>query len=337
MSIFRAGRGKLEDWIKENEEILLKGLSKTPSGVSEDRVSKALSRLSLKSPEKCKMAVMALLDDQTSSFFTAISRDEKVCAGANVGHVACHIGFLQMGASKADRENIRDDVLRPMRILGVLDAVTLKDGEFVPGHVTANNSNNSYRLTDSFKGVLQASDDTFQVSMDRWLAASESRERSRLDASVSREMKRGDQYSGHQGLIRAAADIYAPRFLPDYLEIFRDAEFGKRVSDEDTKKLATHGFQILPGDPMPDLLYYKPETEELWVYEAVVSDGEVDEYKVEMVELFAERHGKTVAGYTTGYLTLKDFQKRQSRSWNLAPNSKVWILEQPSKQMEVQV
>ena len=82
---------------------------------------------------------------------------------------------------------------------------------------------------------------------------------------------------------------------------------------------------------MPDVLLWDRESDYLWVIEAVTSDGEVDQYKVDQMTLLTERHGKAGVGFTTAYWTWKDVATRQGKLKNIAPGTYLWIQEDPSK------
>src|SRR5207245_1215690 len=80
----------------------------------------------------------------------------------------------------------------------------------------------------------------------------------------------------HQDLITAAAEVYAPNFLPGFEVLYIDATDGQRVTPQHEQALQRAGIAIGLGDSMPDILLWNPKTEALWVIEAVTSDGEVD-------------------------------------------------------------
>ncbi len=86
---------------------------------------------------------------------------------------------------------------------------------------------------------------------------------------------------------------------------------------------------------MPDILLWNETTDELWVIEAVTSDGEVDLHKVEQLSRLAQRSGKPRIGFTTAYQTWKVAALRQSRHKNLPPGTYLWVLEDPTKQFHV--
>ncbi|WP_315942001.1 BsuBI/PstI family type II restriction endonuclease, partial [Salmonella enterica] len=73
----------------------------------------------------------------------------------------------------------------------------------------------------------------------------------------------------------------------------------------------------------------------LWVIEAVTSDGEVDIHKMRSLQAFAIRNGKADIGFTTTYPTWKKAAERQSALKNLAGDSYMWILEDPSRNIQI--
>jgi hypothetical protein len=95
------------------------------------------------------------------------------------------------------------------------------------------------------------------------------------------------------------------------------------------------GVEITLKDAMPDILLWNPATDWLWVIEAVTSDGEVDTHKFNQLTVLANRSGKAGVGFTTAYLTWRDAARRQSQYKNIAPNTYIWMTEDPSKQLHV--
>ena len=95
------------------------------------------------------------------------------------------------------------------------------------------------------------------------------------------------------------------------------------------------GALLTLDDPMPDVLLWHPETDHLWVIEAVTSDGEVDAHKVAGMKRFAERCNKAGVGFTTTYRTWKEAATRQGAHRNVAVGTFIWIQADPAKQMLV--
>ena len=86
---------------------------------------------------------------------------------------------------------------------------------------------------------------------------------------------------------------------------------------------------------MPDVLLWNPDTDQLWVIEAVTSDGEVDLHKKNSLVAFTERHHKASIGFTTAYPTWKKAAERQGKLKNLADDTWLWIQEDPSRNIYI--
>jgi len=277
--------------------------------------------------------VFALLDDETPSWFPKAPVGATFADGASTAHLACHIGVLQRGRTKLDREG-RDYWIKPLRDLGGFEAVTLLDGAFVPGHVKAKSPNSGYRLSESFVAILQAPADEWESLLVAWAAKDAARERLTFQAEMA-ETARLLVDSGHAELIAASVQHYAPRFLPGYRVLYVDDSDGDRISDAERAAMAEAGAMLTLDDPMPDVLLWHPETDWIWVIEAVTSDGEVDAHKVAGMKRFAERCGKAGVGFTTTYRTWKEAAARQGTHRNIAVSTYIWIQADPAKQLLV--
>lgn len=91
--------------------------------------------------------------------------------------------------------------------------------------------------------------------------------------------------------------------------------------------MAAAGVTLTLEDAMPDALLWHPETDHLWVIEAVTSDGELDFHKVAQME----RCGKSDVGFTTTYRTWREAAARQSAHGNVAVGTYIWIQADPAK------
>jgi hypothetical protein len=135
----------------------------------------------------------------------------------------------------------------------------------------------------------------------------------------------------HGALIHACQAHYAPRFLKGYHVIYVDDGDGDRITPEQRETLKNAGMALGLADAVPDVLLWNPEMDSLWVIEAVTSDGEVDLYKFEQLTTLAGQAGKNGIGFTTAYPSWDVARSRQSAHKNIAPNTYVWIMEDPSK------
>ncbi len=280
-------------------------------------------------------AVFALLDNETDSFFTNAPEGTKFCEGATTAHIGSHVGILQRGGSKLDREG-RDYWIKPLRELGAILPIYFdpKTREFTPGHSVAKSPNSAYRLSDDFVQILKASKNTWPQLLDDWASKESIRMRAKLQAEVE-ERAREKVDSSHEDLVVACQEIYAPRFLPGYKVVFIDVADGERITFEEKASLAEAGLSLSLADAMPDVLLWNPASDSIWIIEAVTSDGEVDTHKVTQILSLAAQHGKPDVGFTTAYTTWRDAAKRQGKHKNIAPQTYIWIREDPSKHFHV--
>ena len=280
--------------------------------------------------------VFSLLCDEPSWYKKAAKNGYRFCDGASVAHIGTHVGILQRGGNlKLDREG-RDYWLKPLWEIGAIEKVYLdsKDGIFRPGHPIAKSSNSAYRLATDFMVILQAPDNQWKELAQGWVQIDMQRERLALQAAQALATANTVE-SAHSRLIKASYEIYATRFLPGYEVIYIDDGDGDRITSEQQNVLTDAGVTIAIHDSMPDILLLNRKNNSLWVIEAVTSDGEVDIHKIESMRAFALRNGKADIGFTTTYPTWKKAAERQSLLKNLADSSYVWILEDPSRNIQI--
>jgi hypothetical protein len=279
--------------------------------------------------------VHALLDDQHDSFFGRAPTGAKFKDAASTAHLGCHVGILQRGGGKLDREG-RDYWIKPLRELGAIECVFLNPltTTFIAGHPIAKSANSAYRLADSFRDILRAPEHQWRQMLQNWVSEAEIRKRAEFQAKLAEEARKQVD-TKHSDLINACVMHYAPSFLPGYQVVYVDDGDGDRITEEDQERLAKAGLELRLGDAMPDVLLWNPEKEWLWVVEAVTSDGEVDIHKKQQMEEVARRAGKAGVGFTTAYLSWKDAAARQYKYTNIAPATYIWIMSDGSKHLLV--
>ena len=298
-------------------------------GVTKEKIKQVLARLDLGNNADLVDGVFALLDDQTDSWFSKALAGTKFCHGASTAHLACHVGILQRGNGKLDREG-RDYWIKPLRELGGIEPILLHSSEFIHGHVVPKSPNSSYRLAEDFKAILQAPNDQWPAMFADWALPNAARRRMEFQASMA-EASRQLVDTSHSDLIQASIDHYAAQFLRGYMVIYVDDGDGDRITDVDRAALARAGIDLRLGDAMPDVLLWNPETDRLWIIEAVTSDGEVDIHKVNQLTAMAARCGKAGVDFTTSYRTWKVAATRQGTHGNVAVGSYIWIQSDPAK------
>ena len=139
-------------------------------GVSKDRIRAVMGALDLGTNADLIDCTFALLDDETDSWFAKAPDGSKISSGASTAHLACHIGILQRGGGKLDREG-RDYWIKPLREIGGFEAITLQDGEFIAGHPVAKSPNSAYRIEAGLLAILQAPEDQWRGLLSEWAMA----------------------------------------------------------------------------------------------------------------------------------------------------------------------
>ena len=94
-------------------------------GVTKAKIKAVLGKLALGDNADLIDGVFALLDNETDSWFTKAPKGTKFSDGATTAHLACHVGILQRGGGKLDREG-RDYWIKPLRELGGIEPVALE-------------------------------------------------------------------------------------------------------------------------------------------------------------------------------------------------------------------
>jgi hypothetical protein len=303
-------------------------------GVNKTKIREVLALVALGDREDLIDGVFALLDDQTDSWFPRAPAGTKICHGATTAHLGCHIGILQRGAGKLDREG-RDYWIKPLRELGAIEPILLLGQEFIYGHPRAKSPNSCYRLAEDFLAILCAPEGRWRTMLSTWSQDEAARTR-RVFRAEMEATSRALIDNGHSALISASVSQYAARFLPGYEAIYVDDGDGDRVTDDDESNLARANVQLILSDAMPDALLWNPVTDRLWVIEAVTSDGEVDFHKVAQLKELATRCGKAGIDFTTTYRTWKEAAARQTAHGNLAVQTYMWIQADPDKHFRVE-
>ncbi|WNC72493.1 BsuBI/PstI family type II restriction endonuclease [Thalassotalea psychrophila] len=331
---------KVKEWISSGEL----QLQVAPQGVTKERVAQVLAKISRHTVD-IQDAVFALLDDSPNWYPSA--RDTlSFSDGACTAFIGAHVAILQRGSdAKLDREG-RDYWIKPLREVGAIepcylpakkDKVLLEKGlKFYDGHPKAKSPNNAYRLSASFIGVLKAEESEWEEKLSNWINEDDMRIRLEKQAQAA-EIIRKLTDSEHSLVIEAGSTHYAPNFLKGFEVIYIDDGDGERITDSEKSRLMEFGLEITNHDAMPDILLWNRSTDELWVYEAVTSDGEVDQHKFVQLQKFCERNNKSSIGFTTAYPTWKKAAERQKlTNNNLAINTYMWIVEDGSKQFKIE-
>lgn len=299
-------------------------------GVTKARIRAVLRAIDRESDDIVD-AVFALLDDITPSLFTSARPGTRFCDGASTQHIAAHVGTLQRASGRLDREG-RDYWIKPLRELGAIEPVYLQPetGAFILGHPVAKSPNSAYRLAADFRDILAAAEPEWEPRLKVWIEQDHVRRRLELQAQMAELAKKAVD-TKHSDLIAACQTVYASIFLPDYAVVYVDDGDGDRITEAQRQSLAAAGIELTLGDAMPDILLWNRSSDQLWVIEAVTSDGEVDLHKLRQLTALAMRADKAGIRFTTAYQTWKAAAARQARYKNLPPGTYLWIMEDPTK------
>ena len=315
-------QGKLDDRFREQR--LLGETRDNHRGITKERIAAVLDHIGIYTDD-IRDAVFALLDDTMPSCFANLEDTYSFSHGATTAHIGAHVGILQRGGGRLDREG-RDYWIKPLRSVGAAEPVTLVEGKFVPGHVKAKSPYSAYRLTTDFLALLESKDDQIAERLAAWASTDSVRDRLAVQATAAQAAK-SKSSNRHEALIQAVIDHYGPRFLPDYRCIYTDAYDGDRVDADERAQLKSAGLELTLADSFPDVVFYNQAAKSVWCVEAVISDGEVDLQKLDNLKSWCARGGLRLAGATTAYRVWKDAAGRQAAHKNLAPGTYLWIQE----------
>ena len=305
------------------------------NGVTKDKIRRVLHQID-RASDNMVDAVFAMLDDRPS-WFPKAPESAAFCDGATVAHIGAHVGILQRGReTKLDREG-RDYWLKPLWEIGAVVKCYLdaKNGVFLDNFHKTKSPNNCYKLEAQFRSILHMPSPHWEAQINQWKNEDAIRRRLAEQAKIGATFEQQVE-NKHKDLIKLSADFYAKKFLKGFNVVYVDDSDGDRIPEHYAKKLKEAGLEITLDDSMPDVLLHNPETNELWVIEAVTSDGEVDIHKQQSMIDFSLRHDKKGIGFTTSYPDWKTAAKRQAKMKNLASDSYLWIAEDPTRQFHIE-
>ncbi|HIF5832678.1 TPA: BsuBI/PstI family type II restriction endonuclease [Vibrio parahaemolyticus] len=309
------------------------------NGIGKDKIRSILSHID-RGDSDFVDTVFALLCDEQSWFSVPAKQGYLFSDGSNPAYVGTHVNILQRKKfSKVDRENVRDERLVPLCAAGVTERVQFdKDKKvFVKGHPVANSNYSSYRLTEEFLALLKTNELDLHYAVKAWVDSDARRERLSVQAKTAEKSRaKLNNSNEHSVLIDAIKTIYAKRFLDSFDLVFIDNGNGKRFTDEDETLLQELDIEFGRGDRLPDVLFFDRYSRRAWIVDAVVSDGEVDFIRKGDFLDFASRNDISEIGFTTVYRTWKKAASRQGKMKNLAENTYIWIMEDPSRHIKIE-
>lgn len=310
------------------------------------RVEELLTALHTHSPLRAA-ALMVLLDDVTPNENRILSEvDLPVSAGATNRYVLDRAAE-RMGVGRIDREK-RDEVFRPLRNLGLVDVARVTTRKellanpnaprVVVGTWSSKAGTSSYTVTDEARALLKDTPAAeWSQALASFCAGSEERKERVKQREAATSINGPQSSSPHSALIRVCVNaiLSAPRFAGYELAYVDDGD-GDRITEQEKKRLQALGLSLGIDDFFPDALLVDPLAREIWIVEAVISDGEVDGVKLRGLRRWAEKQSYKLAGATTAYETYKRFAVRQTRHSNIPTGTSVWIAENGGQLMAVE-
>ncbi|CBH22646.1 conserved protein of unknown function [Acetoanaerobium sticklandii] len=333
MNLFK-GKEKVDDYFVR---LRVDGyqLKNNYHGITLDMVTRVLTSINRYTAD-IRDVVWCLLNDEIPSLY-ANANGFRICDGASVAHIGGFVGILLRGGNRLDREG-RDYWIKPLVDIGAVNLLTLKNGQFLSGHLVAKSPNSCYRLTDSFISLLKsANSPQFDNILNQWISIESTNKRLEIQAHAVRLAAQNSTDNAHKKLIQQSITIYANHFLPDYIPVYVDDSDGDRITVTEREKLNFYGISFGHLDDVwPDAILVNPNEKKLWFIEAVTSDGEVDEHKMRGLKAICYRSNLQFGGATTTYPTWKKMYSRQKSEDNLAVGSYVWIKESPERHMYIE-
>lgn len=304
-----------------------------PQNISFKTVTLALEFFDLADKDKIDV-VMSLLDNTLYSLF-ASADDKSFADGASIADIGCYVGIWMRDGNKLDREG-RDYWMKPLVECGITEELEWNSShkKFFSGHLTPKSPNGCYKLNDEFVRILKQKEKTMLKELKIFCSSSEIAKRREKQAEAIK-ISKSLLGSNHQKLIQAAIKIYSKDFLPEFEVVFIDDSDGNRITNDQRKKFEEIGLEITLADSWPDIVLYNKTNNSLWFIEAVTSDGEFDNYRLNRAKELCDSHNKNYAGATTVYRTWSETAKRQNKEKNLALDTYLWIEHDPTKVFQV--
>jgi BsuBI/PstI restriction endonuclease domain len=283
-----------------------------------------------------RAAVLMVMLDETIPHHNRDARAEGLSLGACATTAALfeHVADRLGSVGRLDREG-RDFHVAPLHRPGSLiervqiPSRRVRHSEGLPiivdGWPVAKNQFSGHRVTNAVRELLAAPEEDWDQALADF--TQEDAMRARQAKAAEYGQKVGSD-SPHAQLIRIAVQAQLVALAEQNFEfksVYIDDTDGDRVSEQEHQALDQRGLDFGGNWRYPDALLVNDADQEVWIIDAVTSDGEVDENRAEdFVKAFAER-GWSVAGFTTAYRSWDDLARRQGGWKNLAYRSNVWI------------
>jgi hypothetical protein len=317
----------------------------------ERRAGELLRRLDLERSygDEKRLSIWVLGDKTTANPVSTLEKNGLVWAdGAPQYKINERVRVDLLGVKKLDRETFRDYVLLPLREVGLLEPAWIpgaKDRKADPklplvqhGFWKSKDPRSSYVLTkEAEKLLLDTPDEKWSEQLDTFLKGSDRRRERAKQQAASLAVTTANATSKHSTLIAAAAKAHERSSLLDgYTLLYIDDGDGDRIKEPYASKLKDAGLELNLDTRYPDTIFAHSQKKELWIIDAVASDGEVDPVRLAEITTWAKDAGWTLVGATTAYETLAAYARRQKKMTNIASGTYVWIAELGGQALHVE-
>jgi len=240
---------------------------------------------------------------------------------ATTDHIAVRLCEI-VGDHSTDREFVRDNRIRPLRAIGVVDCVIRRGAKVLDGHLVPNSPDNSYRLSQAAMDALAAPEAAFQDYLCELRNGAHAPEDIEADA-------RGSSDAPHIAILTKVRTDHLPRFHEGFDVLWTDDEGGSLSVGGRQSALASHGFVFVRGDAIPDMILFEPASRRMRFVEAIASGGEPDTIKHEQLRALCARWAVTYDGTVCAYATRKAALSRRALLPEAARLSHAWSASHP--------
>ncbi|HEY0391589.1 MAG TPA: BsuBI/PstI family type II restriction endonuclease [Solirubrobacterales bacterium] len=313
------------------------------------RAQELLERLDLArdtNGELRREILVVLSDDETPHPDMRLAAEGfPISAGARTRSLFDAAGKNLGRGKRIDRET-RDYVFPQLIDVGLVERIHINSqaraeetGQlFVRGeHPVAKSPNSGYVLTEDAQQLLmEVTDEQWPGALSVWLSRSKERRQQLLKKRARDAVAVAAPSSKHSVLIEQCVDALLASVAEGFELVFVDDADGDRVQERWQDRL--EDLDLVPDldSRWPDAILFSPTKQAVWFVDAVISDGEIDEFRAKDLRPWAEKRGYHVEGMTTAYETWKRASSRQASQANLAIGTTLWIAEDGGKLFEVQ-
>ncbi|MFZ3584723.1 BsuBI/PstI family type II restriction endonuclease [Loktanella sp. DJP18] len=302
-----------------SENVIMEGGAAVPRDLLHDRCRAIAEVAGVPS----SWAIVALLSTQAPTGFSwKNARGLSFAHCATTDHIGQRIHEL-IEKHSSDREHIRDERIRPLRVIGVVECVIRRGNKVHRSHLVPNSSDNGYRLSKATIEALIGAPHDFEDYLTGLKNGLHSPSDPEDDARGSCEA------SEHMMILERVIAEHLPKFHAGFDLIWIDSDGGSLSAGGRQNDLAECGFSLDRGDAIPDIVLFDPTTRRMRFVEAIASGGEPDTIKHQQLLALCARWNTTYDGTVCAYKSRKKALARRSRMTQAARLSHAWSVSDP--------